>query len=261
MVLVDSHAHLDMDELYGQLDQVLDRAKATEVRWIVTIGIDISSSQKAISMASKHPMIYATVGIHPHNAKEAKEDTYSTLRELASLPKVVALGEIGLDFFKEYSPKALQIKVFEKQLEISRELNLPIVIHERAAQKEVFSMLESLGSKERQGVIHCFSGDYKLAMKYIQLGYMISIPGIVTFKKAETLKDVARRIPIESLLLETDAPFLTPEPFRGKPNEPSMVIWTAKEIARLRGITLEELAWETTKNARRLFGIGKELTI
>jgi TatD DNase family protein len=164
---------------------------------------------------------------------------------------------MGLDFFKEYSPRAQQVRVFERQLEMARELDLPIVIHERAAQNEVFSMLKSLGPKELQGVIHCFSGNYKLAMKYIDLGFMISIPGIVTFKKAEILKDVARRIPIESLLLETDSPFLTPEPFRGRPNEPSMVVWTAKEIARLRNISLEELTRETTKNVQRLFKIGK----
>jgi len=257
MILVDSHAHLDMDGLYDQLDQVLNRAKAADVRWIVTIGIDIPSSQKAVSIASQHSMIYATVGIHPHNAKEVTENTYQRLRKLASWPKVVGLGEMGLDFFKEYSPRAQQVRVFERQLEMARELDLPIVIHERAAQNEVFSMLKSLGPKELQGVIHCFSGNYKLAMKYIDLGFMISIPGIVTFKKAEILKDVARRIPLESLLLETDSPFLTPEPFRGRPNEPSMVVWTAKEIARLRNIGLEELTRETTKNVQRLFKIGK----
>ncbi|MFN3535467.1 MAG: TatD family hydrolase, partial [Desulfatiglandales bacterium] len=200
-------------------------------------------------------MVYATVGIHPHNAKDASRADLLEIMELARDKRVVAWGEIGLDFFKNYSPKREQISIFMSQLEVADELNLPVVIHERNAREELYSILVSRGKGEYRGVIHCFSEDLAYATRFIELGFFISIPGIVTFKRAEGLKEVAQKIPISSMLLETDAPFLAPEPFRGKTNEPSYLIWTAKEVARLKNISLEELANETTLNAKRLFGI------
>lgn len=256
MTLVDTHAHLDMPQLKCKLSVVLERAKLANVRAVITAGIDILSSKEAIDIAAENEMVYATVGIHPHSASAAQREDLMTLKGLSAGKKVVALGEMGLDFFKNLSPPKAQLWVFQEQLDIADELNLPIVVHERNAQKEVYSMLRARGARENRGVIHCFSGDLDLAMKYLELGFLISIPGIVTFKKAETLKEVSKGIPLYGLLLETDAPFLAPEPFRGKTNEPSFVVWTAREVARLRGISLEELAWATTENAKRLFKIG-----
>lgn len=255
MVIVDSHAHLDMEDLKGQLPAVLKRAKDNGVCAIVSIGIDYESSYEALKIARKNPMVYATIGVHPHNAKDIKKDDLLNIKALANDKKVVAYGEIGLDFFKNFSPKDVQLKVFEEQLDIAEELGLPVVIHERNAQKEVYSILRSRDKKENRGVIHCFSGDVDLAKKFIELGFLISIPGIVTFKKADTLRQVVKDTTLDSILLETDAPFLTPEPFRGKLNEPSYILWTARAVANLRGIPLEELAHITTENAKRIFKI------
>lgn len=255
MVIVDSHAHLDMEDLKDQLPAVLKRAKDNGICAIVSVGIDYESSYEALKIARKNPMVYATIGVHPHNAKDIKKDDLLNIKALANDKKVVAYGEIGLDFFKNFSPKDVQLKVFEEQLDIAEELRLPIVIHERNAQKEVYSILRSRDKKENRGVIHCFSGDVDIAKKFIELGFLISIPGIVTFKKADTLRQVVKHISLDSILLETDAPFLAPEPFRGKINEPSYILWTARAVASLRGIHLEEVAHITTENAKRIFKI------
>lgn len=255
MVIVDSHAHLDMEDLKEQLPAVLKRAKDNGICAIVSVGIDYESSYEALKIARKNPMVYATIGVHPHNAKDIKKDDLLKIKALANDKKVVAYGEIGLDFFKNFSPKDVQLKVFEEQLDIAEELRLPIVIHERNAQKEVYSILRSRDKKENRGVIHCFSGDVDIAKKFIELGFLISIPGIVTFKKADTLRQVVKHISLDSILLETDAPFLAPEPFRGKINEPSYILWTARAVANLRGIPLEEVAHITTENAKRIFKI------
>lgn len=255
MVIVDSHAHLDMEDLKEQLPAVLKRAKDNGICAIVSVGIDYESSYEALEIARKNPMVYATIGVHPHNAKDIKKDDLLKIKALANDKKVVAYGEIGLDFFKNFSPKDVQLKVFEEQLDIAEELRLPIVIHERNAQKEVYSILRSRDKKENRGVIHCFSGDVDIAKKFIELGFLISIPGIVTFKKADTLRQVVKHISLDSILLETDAPFLAPEPFRGKINEPSYILWTARAVANLRGIPLEEVAHITTENAKRIFKI------
>lgn len=255
MVLVDTHAHLDMEDLRRQLPEVLKRARDNGICAIVTIGIDYDSSREALEIARENPMVYATIGVHPHNAKDLKKDDFIKIKELANERKVVAYGEIGLDFFKNFSPKDIQLKVFEEQLDLVEELGLPVVIHERNAQDEVYSILKSRNSKLNRGIIHCFSGNVDVARKFIELGFLISIPGIVTFKKAETLRQVVKEIPLDSILLETDAPFLAPEPYRGKTNEPSYILWTAKAVANLRGISLDELAHITTENAKKIFNI------
>ncbi len=259
MPLVDSHAHLDMGELKEGLSKVLERAETNGVKVIVTVGIDRESSREAVRIARENPNVYATVGIHPHNAKGANEEDIAIIEELAKDKKVVAYGEIGLDFFKNFSPKKEQIDLFLRQLEVAERLNLPVVIHERDSKEELYPILRSRGQREDQGVIHCFSEDLPFAKRVIELGYLVSIPGIVTFKKAENLREVAQKIPLSSLLLETDAPFLAPEPFRGKTNEPSLLLWTAMEVARLRGISLEELAYVTSLNAKRLFKIDLKI--
>ncbi|MFH0844635.1 MAG: TatD family hydrolase, partial [Pseudomonadota bacterium] len=204
-MLIDSHAHLDMPDFDKDREQVLERALKGGVSQIVTIGIDLSSSLKALELAKKYDFIYATIGYHPHNAKEADHGNLKELKRLASDPKVVAWGEIGLDFYRQYSPHPIQLNLFRQQLDMAAEVNLPVIIHDRDAHVEVMEILKEKNG--RRGVIHCFSGDYNLAMGLIQMGYYISIPATVTYKKALQVQEVAASIPIDNLLLETDAPF------------------------------------------------------
>ncbi len=252
-MLIDSHAHLDMEDFKPDLMEVLERARKTGISKIVTIGIDLESSRTAIELARDNPMIYATVGLHPHNANAFDMPLLQKLGELAVKHKVVGWGEIGLDFFKNYSPRERQLKAFRAQIRLARDLNLPVIIHDRDAHKETLEILKELPYKEDPGVIHCFSGDMDVAREFLALGYMISIPGTVTFKKAQTIREVAKSIPLESLLIETDSPFLAPEPFRGKRNQPAFVRYVAQEIARLRDMPLELLSEQVTKNTLRLF--------
>ena len=200
--------------------------------------------------------MFAAVGCHPHDADRCTGEVLKSLADLTSSPEVVAWGEIGLDFYRGYSTPANQVEIFTQQLAVARELHLPVIIHDREAHEQVLSILRKMGKGERQGVIHCFSGDVELAHSFIDLGYYISIPGTVTYKKAFMVKDVAASIPLERMLVETDAPFLAPAPLRGKRNEPAFVEYTAREIARLRNKTFEEVAMQTSKNAEDLFGLS-----
>ncbi|MFO7784707.1 MAG: TatD family hydrolase [Thermodesulfobacteriota bacterium] len=254
-MLIDSHAHLDMDEFGDDLPSVLIRALEAGIDQIVTVGIDLASSRRAVRLAEEHAFLFATVGCHPHNADKMGRDDLDRMAELASNPKVVAWGEIGLDFFRNRSGREGQIRAFERQLEIASSLDLPVVIHDRNAHEDVLSSINAMGKKRPRGVIHCFSGDTGLARTFLNLGYDLSLPGTVTFPKAETARDVARTVPLERLLVETDAPYLAPVPRRGRRNEPALLIHTAREIARLRGIPLEEAARVTSQAARRLFDL------
>ena len=254
-MLIDSHAHLDMQDFGHDRSKVIERALEGGLTHIITIGIDLESSISALELSRKHDFIYATVAYHPHNARECVPQSLERLAQMASEPKVVAWGEIGLDFYRHYSPPDDQLKIFRQQLEIANDLNLPVIIHSREAHSEVFAMLKKIGKGEKKGVIHCFSGDTDLAMAFIELGYYISIPGTVTYKKASLVREVASRIPLEHMLVETDAPFLTPVPKRGKRNEPVFVTYTAQEIARLRNSDFEEIAAATSRNAKGLFGL------
>lgn len=251
--LVDSHCHLDMNPYRADIDAVLDRAEEVGVKQIVTVGIDPISSRKALSLAERYDNIFATIGVHPHAVAGITDADYEELRCLASHPKVVAFGEVGLDLFKKYAPEDLQIKHFKRQLQLASELELPLIIHDRDAHRQVMAMLQDAGPFPAGGVMHCFSGNMELAEKTLALGFMISIPGIVTFTKAEDLQKVAARVPLSSLLLETDGPYLAPNPKRGKRNEPAYLVYTARKVAELRGISLDELAIATTANATRLF--------
>ena len=257
-MLIDSHAHLDMDDFDADRDQVIKRAVEGGVARIVTIGTDLASSRKAIEIAKKYKHIYATVGYHPHNADEADLRDLEKLRGLASEPKVVAWGEIGLDFFRRHSSPEKQVRAFERQLDIASEQGLPLIIHDRDAHTD---LLRILNSRKRQyrGVIHCFSGDYDLAMALIELGFCISFTGTVTYKNAVDTQAVAIRIPLERLLVETDCPYLTPVPLRGKRNEPLHVKHTAEKIAQLRQVDFEELARATSVNTIRLFNLPETL--
>jgi TatD DNase family protein len=254
-VLIDTHCHLDMSAYEADFTEVLARASAAGVTRIISVGIDLESSRRAIALAEQHDGIYATVGVHPHNVAELGEESYAELRGLCSHPKVVAYGEIGLDYVKNYAPVALQKEHFARQVALAKELQLPLVVHDREAHDDIMEMLEAAGPFSAGGVMHCFSGDATFARRVLALGFYISIPGVVTFAKAEMLQEAVREIPLGSLVLETDGPFLAPVPKRGRRNEPQLMLFTAQKVAELKGVSLEEVARQTTMNAVRLFGL------
>lgn len=253
--LTDTHCHLDMAGYENDLIEILERATHFGIDRIVTIGIDVLSSQKAIALSQRFPQISATIGVHPHDTSNLQPDDYRQLEHLYSLHshRIVAYGEIGLDYVKGYSSPADQRHHFARQLSMARDLDLPVIVHNRDADDDTYKLLRQAGPFKRGGIMHCFAGDISFAEKILDLGFLISIPGIVTFKNATTLQDVAQKVPLESLVLETDGPFLAPHPFRGKRNEPSYLAYTAVKVAELRGITLNEVATQTTENAEKLF--------
>jgi len=255
-MLVDTHAHLDMGDFDEDRQKVLERAVEGGVTRIVTVGIDLDSSRSAMELARKYDFIYAAIGFHPHNAVDCNPQGLDELARMALRPEVVAWGEIGLDYYRLHSPPDEQLKTFSRQLEMANDVSLPVIIHDRQAHEDVFRILKRMGKGKRKGVVHCFSGDVDLALSFIDLGYYISIPGTVTYNKARQVKDVASEIPIESMLVETDAPFLAPVPKRGKRNEPFFVTFTAQEIARLRNMDFELIARATSKNAEMLFNLS-----
>ena len=254
-MLIDSHAHLDMQDFNHDRNQVIERAIKGGLSRIITVGINMASSIAALKLTREYDSVFAAIGYHPHNASECNRQALNKLIETASDPKVVAWGEIGLDFYRNRSLRDVQMNVFLQQLEIAGELGLPVIIHDRDAHNEILSILKKIGKGDRKGVIHCFSGDTNMAMTLIELGYYISISGVVTFKKASLIKEVASNIPLERLLVETDSPYLAPAPKRGKRNEPLFVTYTAKEISRLRGIEPDELAVALSANTERLFDL------
>lgn len=253
-MLVDSHAHLEMDEFNGEREDVIRRAREQGVTRIVTVGLNLEDSRKAVALSERYDEVYASVGVHPHDVAGIDELTYDLLAELAKSERVVAYGEIGLDFFRNLSPKDVQMRRFGEQLELAGELDLPVIIHDREAHRETIEILKEF-SNDRGGVIHCFSGDYDMAVRCIDMGLYISIPGTVTFKKSDVLRDIVRRLPLDRLLVETDCPFLSPEPKRGKKNEPAFVAYTARRIAEVKGTSFEAVAEATSINARALFDI------
>jgi len=250
---IDTHCHLDMNAYREDLDEVLERADDVGVERIITVGIDVASSRRAVALAESYERIYATVGIHPHDASGVNERDYDELRRLAAHPKVVAYGEIGLDLVKQYAPASDQLHHFERQVDLAKELGLPLVIHDREAHEQVMDVLRRATPFPAGGVMHCFSGDMRLAEQTLELGFYVSVPGIVTFAKAETLQEVAAKVPLDYLLLETDGPYLAPHPKRGKRNEPAYLVHTAAKIAELRSISLLSLAEATVANTCRLF--------
>ena len=260
-MLVDSHAHLEMTDFRKDLEEVIQRAKDSGVDTIFTVGTEKKDWTRALEIADSHPFIYAILGVHPHNAKEIDDQTYPTLMKLCRHKKVKAYGEIGLDFFRNRSPREIQIQRFREQIGLARDLNLPIVVHDRDAHQETLDILKSEKAEKCGGIIHCFSGDYEMAKKCLDMGFCISVPGSITFKNAEPFRDIVRRLPLEALLVETDAPYITPVPFRGKRNEPSYVRYTAEKVAEVKGVSFEKIAEVTTQNALRVFRVNpaKEL--
>jgi TatD DNase family protein len=254
---IDSHAHLEMGEFDCDRDSVIARAAAAGLTAIITVGTTIPDCEKAAEIARLHPQVYAAVGIHPHEVKGIDAGTYDALRVLARQEKVVAIGEIGLDFFYDHSPRELQLRCFAEQLDLALELDLPVIIHDREAHAETLRILQQRKGHLR-GVLHCFSGDEQMARECVALGLHLSVAGPVTYKKADQLRAVARKIPAERLLIETDAPYLAPQPWRGKRNEPAYVLETARCLAGLRGVSAQELERSTEQNTRRLFGLVRE---
>ena len=253
---IDTHCHLDMSAYKEDFQAIIERAFAAGVKKIISVGIDLDSSKAAVALAENIEGVFATVGIHPHYAADVTEGDCQELIALAKHPKVVAYGEIGLDLVKKYTPLDVQIECFQRQVILAKTLNLPLIIHDREAHEEVMRILQAEAPFPSGGVMHCFSGDLSLAEDVLALGFYVSIPGVVTFNKATTLQDVAKALPGDSLLIETDGPFLAPVPMRGKRNEPSYVLYTAQEIAKLRGSSLDSFVAQTTKNAERLFRFG-----
>nr|WP_320012114.1 TatD family hydrolase [uncultured Desulfobulbus sp.] len=257
--LIDTHCHLDMDTYAQDLDTVIDSARMHGVKRIITIGIDVPSSEAAIQLADRYPNIYATIGIHPHDAHTATPESLARLRQLAQHEKVVGFGEIGLDYFKNYAPKNTQIQAFTRQLDLAQALALPVIIHDREAHEDTLRILQEAGPFPQQGVMHCFSGDTALAQKTLELGFYISIPGVATFANAQSLREVIAAVALDALLVETDGPFLAPVPYRGKRNEPKLMLYTAQIIAEIKKIPLEEVAAATTANAARLFNLPETI--
>jgi TatD DNase family protein len=252
-MLIDSHAHLEMPEFKKDLGGVIQKAKASGVEYIFTVGTEKRDWKRTLEIAHRYPSVYAILGVHPHNAEEINDETYGTLKQLCRDGRVKAYGEIGLDFFKNLSPRDTQLKRFREQLALAKELKLPIVIHDREAHEETLDILRSEKAGEHGGIIHCFSGDYRMAKMCMDMGFLISVPGSITFKNAEGYHEIIREIPLEYLLVETDAPYLAPVPFRGKRNEPAYVRYTAQKLAEIKCEPIEKVAEVTTENALRIY--------
>jgi TatD DNase family protein len=265
MELIDTHAHLDFSQFDDDREEVIQRALEAGVAQIITIGVDLESSRAAIALAERYPYIYATVGMHPHDAVKLTPQALAELRELARHPRVVAVGEIGLDFYRNLSPPDDQRRAFETQLALAREVGKPVVIHDREAHVEIMATLRrwvadqpTQANQRPVGVLHCFSGGPEMAWEAVDLGFYISLAGPVTFLNARQPVEVARQVPLGNLLVETDAPFLSPHPFRGRRNEPARVRLVAQRVAEIKGLPLEEVAHATTANAQRVFQYRKE---
>lgn len=256
MELIDSHAHIYGNEYAADFEEMMERAAEAGVRTIVAVGADLESSGEALALAGARENVYCSVGIHPHDADRVTERCYELVREMAlSSPKVVAIGEIGLDFFKDRSSRENQEEVFRRFIRMGRELSLPLIIHDRDAHDRIMAILKEEKAGEVGGVLHCFSGDLAMAQECIELGFKISIPGTVTYPSNEALREVVRGVKIEQLMVETDAPYLTPVPHRGKRNEPAFVRLTAERVAQVKGLSPEDVGRITSFNTRKLFGI------
>ena len=263
-MLFDSHAHINSENYEDNREDIIKAIEASDLNYVMDVGYDLASSVQAVEHAAKYPWCYAVVGCHPHDTKTMDEMTLTMFRGLSKKPKVVAIGEIGLDYYYNHSDKEVQQYWFRRQIQLALELYMPIVIHDRDANDDVMRILKEEGafSKNRteklgdaKVLLHCFSGSKELATQYVKLGATISIAGPVTFKNARKSIEVVEEIPIEHLLVETDSPYLTPEPFRGKQNRPDLVEYTAKKVAQIKGLTYEETAQITCNNAKKFFSI------
>jgi TatD DNase family protein len=253
MRLIDTHAHLD--------DRAFDKDRAAVIAGlfaadsgVITVGADLASSREAVRLAERHRSIWATVGVHPHDAKTVTPSVLRELEDLARSPRVVAIGEIGLDYYRDLSPRDVQRSVFAAQLELAKRLELPVVLHNRESTDDLVAILRKAG-RTHAGVVHSFLGDLALAETFLGLGFHLGVGGPITYPANAALRDAVRRVPLERIVLETDCPYLTPVPHRGKRNEPAYIEFVAAEIARLRDISIDEVARQTTADALVLFGL------
>ncbi|MBI1847130.1 MAG: TatD family hydrolase [Candidatus Rokubacteria bacterium] len=253
--LFDTHAHLHFPDFADDLDAVLERARKAGVRRMVSVGTNVETSRQAIGLAVREPDVWATAGVHPHDAAEADEEDLTEIERLASVESVVAIGEIGLDFFRDLSPRDAQARVFRRLLGVARGAGKPVVVHCRDAHDEVLAILAEERVQDVGGIMHCFSGDVDAARRCLDLGLHLSLAGPVTYKNARALPEVARFTPADRLVVETDCPYLPPEGHRGRRNEPALIAITAACVAALRGEPLERFAARATENAVRLLGL------
>jgi len=253
VLLVDTHAHLDVAEFHADRDAVIARSEA-EVGHIITVGTDLASSRKAIELSERYQNISAAVGIHPHEVSNVKPADIAALKELARHKQVIAIGETGLDYYRDYSPRNAQLEVLEWQIALAKDLGLPVIIHCRQAESDMLDLLHK-GRRQYRGVIHCFSSDARTAREYLDLGFYLSLGGYIGYSSSRGSYDIIRNIPEDHLLVETDCPFLPPQSYRGKRNEPSYLPLTVKALAAIRGLQFEDIAAATTRNARELFKI------
>lgn len=253
--MIDSHVHLNDPAFQKDLPEIVGRMAKAGVTGVINVGYDLASSRRAVEQAHSWPVIHAAVGVHPHDAASLNEEVAATIRGLANDSRVVAIGETGLDYYRNLSPRDCQKKTFYWHLNLARELRLPVIIHDREAHQDTLRILKKVKPSPAGGVLHCFSGSWELARDCLALGFHISFAGPVTYKNAHKLREVAKRVPLERLLVETDAPFLTPEPYRGQRNQPGYVERIVATIANIRGLEEEEVRAATAANARRLFRI------
>ncbi|MCE5321871.1 TatD family hydrolase [bacterium] len=251
--IIDTHAHLNDPKFAEDLDKVIERANDAEIGEIIVCGYDLASSVDAVYLAERYSCIFATVGVHPHDSKSYDDETANRLMELSEHNKVLAIGEVGLDFHYDFSPRADQFRAFEAQIDLAGKLEMPIVVHSRDSNPEALQVIKSHAANIIGGVFHYFSGDVDFARHVLDLGLYIGVDGPVTYKTSEVQRQVVKYCPLDRILIETDCPYLAPIPKRGKRNEPAYARIVAEEVARLKGISIEELAEVTTQNARRLF--------
>ncbi|MFZ5353831.1 MAG: TatD family hydrolase [Bacillota bacterium] len=255
MKLFDTHAHLDDKRFDEDRDSVIMQCMVDGVSLILNAGSNIDTSVKSVSLAEKYECIYASVGVHPHDASTMDKDSLSILAEMADNPKVVAIGEIGLDYYYDFSPRDIQKQRFIEQIDLARQLKLPVIIHDRDSHGDVMDIFKKTKIEEVGGVLHSFSGSVEMARECLKMGLYISIAGPVTFKNAVKTLEVVKEVPMDMLLIETDSPYLTPVPHRGKRNYPGYVRFVAEKVAELKGISVEEVAQKTLENGKRFFRI------
>jgi len=254
-MLFDTHAHLTDVQYDQDRDEVIQRAKDVGLEYILAASADVASSVESVTLAQKHDFIYAAVGVHPHSAADLNNNIISLLADFATYPKVVAIGEIGLDYYYDNSPREAQKIWFSKQIALAKDLNLPILVHDREAHEDTINILKHESAKQVGGILHCFSGSVEMAREVMNMNFMISVAGSVTFKNARRLVEVVKYIPDDMMVIETDCPYLAPEPYRGKRNEPSYVRRVAEKIAEIKGKPVEYIEETTTANAKKILGI------
>ena len=260
-MFVDTHAHMFYPNFEGELEQIVERAKLAGVKYILVPGTDLGTSKKAIELAEQFDGIYAAVGVHPHDTKEWQDSDIEILEEFSKHPKVVAIGEIGLDYYYDFSPKEIQIKAFKAQIELALKVNKPIIVHNRESNDDIMTIIRSYLNTNLRCHFHCFAGSKNDAAELTAMGHYLSFTGNITFKKADNLREILKSVSLENLLLETDSPFMTPVPYRGQRNEPSYIPLIAETVAEIKNTSLDDVSRITNYNVHRLYGIGEKAKV